>query len=109
MGEKQNSIRIGLTTMTQISEDRIDRIESKIDKLSDLLIQMARIEERMQSQDEDNKEIHKELLSLRTKTLELEKNVYANQITVNAINKLVWVAATSVVGAVVAMVLSYMK
>ena len=80
------------------TEDRMDRIESKIDKLSEVLVQMARVEERLLNQEEDHKYIRKKINDLDEKVSEMEKVVQKNQITVNIINRISWIIITGVVG-----------
>ena len=78
--------------------ERMDRIEQKIDKLSEVLVQMARVEERLLNQEEDHKYIRKKINDLDEKVSEMEKVVQKNQITVNIINRISWIIITGVVG-----------
>ena len=76
----------------------MDRIESKIDKLSEVLVQMARVEERILNGEEQHKEIRSDIRKLNDKVGEMEKVVQKNQITVNIINRISWIIITGVVG-----------
>ena len=78
--------------------ERMDRIESKIDKLSEVLVQMARVEERLLNQEDDHKQLRKDISNLSDKVGEMEKVVQKNQITVNIINRISWIIITGVVG-----------
>ena len=80
------------------TEERMDRIESKIDKLSEVLVQMARVEERILNSEEQHKEIRSDIRKLNDKVSEMEKVVQKNQITVNIINRISWIIITGVVG-----------
>ena len=80
------------------TEERMDRIEGKIDKLSEVLVQMARVEERILNGEEQHKEIRGDIRDLNEKMSEMEKVVQKNQITVNIINKISWIIITGVVG-----------
>jgi len=80
------------------TEERMDRIESKIDKLSEVLVQMARVEERILNGEEQHKEIRSDIRKLNDKLAEMEKVVQKNQITVNIINRISWIIITGVVG-----------
>ncbi len=80
------------------TEERMDRIESKIDKLSEVLVQMARVEERILNGEEQHKEIRSDIRKLNDKVDEMEKVVQKNQITVNIINRISWIIITGVVG-----------
>lgn len=78
--------------------ERMDRIESKIDKLSEVLVQMARVEEKLINQEEDHKILRKDIYELYDKVGQMEKVVQKNQITVNIINRISWIIITGVVG-----------
>lgn len=78
--------------------ERMDRIESKIDKLSEVLVQMARVEERLLNQEEDHKHLRKDISNLSDKVSDMEKIVQKNQTTVNIINRVSWIIITGVVG-----------
>ena len=75
--------------------ERMDRIESKIDKLSEVLVQMARVEEKLINQEEDHKILRKDIYELYDKVGEMEKVVQKNQITVNII--MVWVLVQAMI------------
>ena len=53
--------------------ERMDRIETKIDKLSEVLVQMARVEERLVNQEEDHKVLRKDIYNLYDKVSEMKK------------------------------------
>jgi F420-0:gamma-glutamyl ligase-like protein len=78
--------------------ERMDRIESKIDKLSEVLVQMARVEEKLINQEEDHKILRKDIYDLYEKVGDMQKVVQRNQITVNIINRISWIIITGVVG-----------
>jgi len=84
--------------MASTNAERMDRIETKIDKLSEVLVQMARVEERLVNQEEDHKVLRKDICNLYDKVSEMEKVVQKNQITVNIINRISWIIITGVVG-----------
>ncbi|MDB4350248.1 hypothetical protein OAA38_00390 [bacterium] len=84
--------------MASTNAERMDRIETKIDKLSEVLVQMARVEERLVNQEEDHKVLRKDIYNLYDKVSEMEKVVQKNQITVNIINRISWIIITGVVG-----------
>ena len=78
--------------------ERMDRIESKIDKLSEVLVQLARVEEKLINQEEDHKVLRSDIYSLYEKVGEMERVFQKNQITVNVINRISWIIITGVVG-----------
>jgi hypothetical protein len=81
---------------------RLNRIEDKLDKLSDAIISLARAEEKLMGLE---KFMHQQMDMLvdGQRRLELvEKQVTGNATTINIINKIFWIvmaaAATTVTG-----------
>ena len=82
--------------------DRLNRIENKLDKLSEAIVSLARAEEKI-SQMEKFLHQQMEMLVDGQRRLEaVEKNVMSNATTINVINKLFWIvmaaAATTITG-----------
>ena len=81
---------------------RLDRIEEKIDRMSDVIISLARAEERIATMAEFGKQQGEQLLNLINRVDRLEILVRENAQTVNVINKLFWIviagAATAITG-----------
>ncbi len=81
---------------------RLDRIEQKIDQLSEAIIALARAEEKITTLTEFNKQQGEQLLTLINRVDGLETVVRDNAQTVNIINKIFWVmiaaAATGITG-----------
>ena len=81
---------------------RLDRIEEKIDRMSDVIISLARAEERIQTMAEFGKQQGEQILTLINRVDRLEILVRENAQTVNVINKLFWIviagAATAITG-----------
>ena len=72
----------------ETNESRLDRIESKIDKLADAMISLDNMRERM--------------TKLSVKLDDIQKSVDDNSRTVSIINKIVYAAVVAAVGAYVA-------
>jgi len=94
---------------------RFDRIESKIDKLSDAMISLARAEEKMVAMEIDRKNTgerlnrHSEMLDKHTAAIaEHGRDIAENTRVVNNITRLVWIIISAIVvasvGAAVAIV-----
>ena len=81
-------------------DNRLDRIESKIDKLSEAMITVARAEEKLISMEQKYAAQYDRMNKFSEKLDELERIVSANAATVNTINKLFWVAIISMAGAI---------
>ena len=81
---------------------RLDRIESKIDQMSEAIIALARAEEKIVTLTEFGKQQGEQILTLINRVDRLEELVRANASTVNVINKIFWVviaaAATGITG-----------
>lgn len=81
---------------------RLDRIEEKIDKMSDVIISLARAEERISTITEFGKQQGEQILALINRVDRLEILVRENAQTVNIINKLFWIviaaSATAITG-----------
>jgi len=79
---------------------RLDRIEEKIDKLADALIQIARFEEKLETMTMFRDESWQRMNRFSEKLDSIEKKVNDNGHTVALINKLFWVAIIAVAGAI---------
>ena len=86
----------------ETNESRLDRIESKIDKLADAMISLARAEEKIIALQDDHDNMRERLNTLSIKLDEIQKAVDDNARTVGIINKVVYAAMVAAVGAYVA-------
>ena len=81
---------------------RLDRIEQKIDQMSEAIIALARAEEKIVTLTEFGKQQGEQILTLINRVDRLEQSVRNNAATVNIINKIFWVvmaaAATGITG-----------
>jgi len=82
----------------QLHDKRLDRIEGKIDLLSEAMVQLARTEEKILNIQERSKENSERIDALSGKVYNLKERVNENANTVTIINKLAWVTTISVVG-----------
>ena len=88
--------------MAEKWEDRLTRIEQKVDKLSEVLVSLARAEEKIIALQEDHENMRERLNKLSVKLDEIQKTVDDNSRTVSIINKIVYAAVVAAVGAYVA-------
>lgn len=79
---------------------RFDRIENKIDQLSEAMITIARAEEKIISMEQKYVSQYDRMNKFSAKLDELERIVTQNAATVNTINKLFWVAIIAMAGAI---------
>jgi len=81
---------------------RLDRIEQKIDQMSEAIIALARAEEKIITLTEFGKQQGEQILTLINRVDRLEELVRSNASTVEIINRLFWIvtaaAATAVTG-----------
>ena len=81
-------------------ESRLDKIEDKIDKLTDTMVSMARAEEKITALRTDQNKMFERINRLSVKLDEIQFKVDENARTVNLVNKLFWVAIVAAAGAV---------
>ena len=81
-------------------DSRLDRIEAKIDKLTDAMVSVARAEEKLVNMEQKYAAQYDRMNKFSEKLDELERIVTTNAATVNTINKLFWVAIISMAGAI---------
>jgi len=79
---------------------RLDRIEEKIDKMSEAIIQMARVEAKIDNYEIYREESWKRMNRFSEKLDGIEKKVDDNHRTVSTINKLFWVVIIAAAGAI---------
>ena len=81
---------------------RLDRIEEKLDKLADVMMMMARTEEKLAGLKEDHDRAFERMNRLSVKIDDIQTKVDDNSRTVNLINKIVYAAVVAAVGTYVA-------
>ena len=81
---------------------RLDRIESKLDKLAEAMVSLARAEEKMNGMKEDHEKMYDRVNRLSAKLDEIDRKVEDNAHTVQIINKLFWVAIVAIAGSIAA-------
>lgn len=99
-GPLKNIMRVKMPRVTQT--DRLDRIEVKLDKLSEAVVSLARAEEKLKSMEKFMHQQMDQILEMGKRLEDVEKNVMNNSSTINIINKLFWIvmaaAATAITG-----------
>lgn len=86
---------------TETQNQRLDRIEEKIDKLSDAMISLARAEEKLIAIEKNNHAHYERMNRLSQKLDHIEKQVDDNARTVKIINSVMYALVVAVVGAIV--------
>ena len=80
---------------------RLDRIEEKIDKLSDAMISLARAEEKLIAMEKSNHAHYERMNRFSEKLDNIEKQVDENARTVKIINTIMYALIVAVTGAIV--------
>lgn len=86
--------------MATDTEQRLSRIEEKIDRLADAMIALARAEEKIAAISEAQNNQNERLNRLSQKIDEITEQTSDNKRTVQVINRLFWVAIVAAAGAI---------
>ena len=79
---------------------RLDRIEEKIDRMSEAIIALARAEEKIEALTRSFNDQNKIIVNLALRIDDVEGIVQANTSTVNIINKIFWIIISAAAVAV---------
>lgn len=85
-------------------DQRLDRIEDKMDKLADALVSIARFEEKMEAYNKYREDSWERMNKFSAKLDIIEKKCDENANTVGVINKLFWIAIAVGASAVAAQI-----
>lgn len=85
-------------------EHRLDKIEEKIDRLTDAMVSIARAEEKLAHMETLQSNHYDRMNKFSEKLDSIEEQVRDNATTVNLINKLFWVAIVAASGAIAAQI-----
>ena len=83
-----------------MSEDRLNRIEIKIDKLADAMVSIATAEVKLVNMEQKYSAQYERMNRFSEKLDTLEKVTTENAQTVTTINKMFWIALIAVAGAI---------
>tara|TARA_A200000159_G_scaffold159676_1_gene178640 strand:+ start:1118 stop:1432 length:315 start_codon:yes stop_codon:yes gene_type:complete len=92
---------VKLTRIEAESTARFDRIETKIDKLAEALVALARVEEKMLNLEKNNNNNFDRMNRFSQKLDEIEKKVDDNAHTVAIINKVVYLISAAIIAGLV--------
>ncbi len=89
-------------SISEANASRLDRIEEKLDLLTDAMVSMARAEEKINALKDDHDKMYERINRLSEKLDNIEKKVDDNARTVSLINKLVFAAVVAALGSIAA-------
>lgn len=101
MTENKNNLQEHI----RAEEARLDRIEQKIDKLSEAMIDLARAEEKLFNMEKTHAQLYERQNRHSERMDELDKRVGINERTVRVINAFLYILTAAVVSAVIKMFL----
>lgn len=74
---------------------RLDRIEQKIDKLSEVVISMAHVEEKIANLEEHQSLVLEKIYDAETRHNAMDRRVSSNEVTIKVINRVFWILTTA--------------
>ena len=83
-------------------DDRLLRIEQKVDKVSEAIVSLARAEERITNLSADTRIILKRMVAQDDRLRVLERDLSHVQDTTKTIRSVVWTITTAIIGSIVA-------
>jgi len=86
------------------SYERINRIEEKLDKLTEAIVALARAEEKIETLTSFSKQQSEMIIGLGERLTKVEELVHANASTVNIINKIFWIIISALTVAISGMI-----
>ena len=84
-------------------DHRLDRIEEKIDKLSEAMVSLARTEEKILSMEQNHRNHYERMNRFSEKLDVIETKVNENAHTVSIINRVTVIGVAAVIGAIIKM------
>ena len=86
------------------NQDRLTRIEEKVDKLSDAIISIARAEEKLIQLGTLTDVLFKKIEDMNSRMMDMEKSVAETKAFMNGFNKITWVFISGLLTALAAAV-----
>jgi hypothetical protein len=90
-------------TKTVETQQRLDRIESKIDKLAEAIISLARAEEKLIQLENDKKFLMEKMLKFEERLLQVERNTSETASGLSFINRFFWIGMSAIGATVIGM------
>jgi chromosome segregation ATPase len=88
--------------MAENTSTRLDRIENKLDQLTEAMVAMARAEEKIASLQVDQNNLFERMNRHSEKLDQIQKTVDDNHRTICIINRVFWITLVAVIGSLVA-------
>jgi len=91
------------STVADAAHKRLDRIEEKIDKLTDFMVAIARIEEKQMAIESDVKVLWQRFITADEKADSLEIKARANEVKIVIISRVFWAIVIAIIVAGISM------
>ena len=88
--------------MAEITDDRLARIEDKLDKVSDAIVALARVEEKIADLETRREEGHERLNRISMKVDNIDSGVITMRERVNVLTKICLLVGAGVVSSLIA-------
>ena len=85
------------------TQQRLDRIESKIDKLAEAIISLARAEEKLVQLENDKKFLMEQMIKFEERLLQVERNTSETVSSLSFISKFFWIGMSAIGAAIIGM------
>ncbi len=86
--------------MTEVIQQRLDQIDTKLDKLSDAVTRLATIEERMVHQTTTLDSLNRKLEESDKRIRSLERQASARGVVLASVERFGWLILTTIIGIV---------
>ena len=83
--------------MADTNKERLDRIESKLDQMAEVVVSLARVEEKLQASEDVRANALTRMNRFSEKLDEIEKVCDSNHVTIKIINKIVWLISAALI------------
>jgi len=90
-------------TSSSETQQRLDRIETKIDKLAEAIISLARAEEKLIQLEADKKFLMEQMIKFEDRLLAVEKQSNENVSSLSFISRFFWIGMTAIGATVIGM------
>ena len=90
-------------TKTAETQQRLDRSESKIDKLAEAIISLARAEEKLLQLENDKKFLMEKMVKFEERLLQVERNTSETVSSLSFISRFFWIGMSAIGATVIGM------
>ena len=96
--------------MTKQAENnqRLDRIEAKIDRLAEAIISLARAEEKLVQLENDKKFLMEKMIKIEGRVDITERKLDENTVTISAINRIFWIILSGAIATLIGAFITYL-